>query len=263
MTHEYFTTTDGQNIFCTVWNETKRPRAIVLIMCGIDDTIERYQEFAEYLNVNGYAVFGTCNIVENTADAFDKSVNAHTQIIKYLKTRFRLPVLIFGHAWGAFIAQKLLMQADLCTAGVCMSGAGKYSYGMLNTLNAISWIGKKLFGDAAPARMIENLFPMRGRNKQIQYLNYGFYHSLFQNLDKMKYENECQTPLLIISGGQDAFTMRGRLAQQRYNAYQGHNADSLTVIIYPDADNDLMSPVSFDEMKKDVLEFFNSAVFRQ
>ena len=68
MTHEYFTTTDGQNIFCTVWNETKRPRAIVLIMCGIDDTIERYQEFAEYLNVNGYVVFGTCNIVENTAE---------------------------------------------------------------------------------------------------------------------------------------------------------------------------------------------------
>jgi hypothetical protein len=56
--------------------------------------------------------------------------------------------------------------------------------------------------------------------------------------------------------------MRGRLARHLYNAYQGYNTESLTVIIYPDADNDLMSEISFGDMKKDVLEFFNSSIFR-
>lgn len=262
MTHEYFTTVEGHKLYCTIWNKVKNPRAVVLVICGIDDTIERYQEFAEYLNQHGYIVFGACNNIENNQYAFDKSVNLHTQIIKYLKYRFDLRVLIFGHSWGAFVAQKLLMLPGLCTAGVCMSGAGKYSDGMLNTLRTISWIGKTVFGPDASARLIEKTFPMRGKNKQIKYLNYGFYYSLFRNLEEMKYENECKTPLLIISGGQDAFTMRGRLARHLYNAYQGYNTESLTVIIYPDADNDLMSEISFGDMKKDVLEFFNSSIFR-
>ncbi len=289
-----FNASDGRKIFCSVWDDAKRPIGVVQIVHGMDEDMRRYIRFAQFLNKNGYIVFGddhrahgrTAGAVEKIGkadgdtDVFASTVLDEFRILRYLKRKYKLPVFLFGHGYGSFIVQRLLSQTNLCAAGVCMSGGARYALGVLWLARVIAWCGKKIWGLDACARFIEFWSPINGivsgpyqltrdgnerRARQLMQtgrkcFSYGFYYSLFKNLMNMTYDVCPTTPLLFVSGGRDIVNMNGRLASALYNAYKMQDLQNLTLIIYPQAKHDLLFDLDWENVQKDILDFFNDNI---
>lgn len=292
MKEEIFTANDGKRLACTLWDNVKNPVGVVQIIHGMDEHVRRYDRFAKFLNKNGYIAFGDDHRAHGKTaadiskigqpngdkDLFAATVSDELEIMKYLKKKYKKPIFLFGHSYGSFITQRLMEETNLPTAGVCLSGSAKYPMAFLMIATFTAWVGKKLFGPDAPARFIEFFSPIRGKidggskltrdtaqaaahdadPMRAKYFSYGFYYSFFKNLMKLSGDANPETPLLIISGSRDLVSMNSRLAMSLYRAYQGHNMENLTVIIYPDARHELLMETNYNEVQHDILEFFNS-----
>ena len=294
MTEIAFTARDGKKLICSLWNNVTRPIGVVQIIHGMDEHVGRYERFAKFLNKHGYIVFGDdhrahgrsaadiskIGMPDGDSDLFASTVSDEIAITKYLRRKYKLPVLIFGHSYGSFITQRIIQEPDLAAAGVCLSGSAKYPMALLMPLLVISFIGVKLFGPDAPARFLEYFSPIRGTTNgtskltrdtaqaaahdadpfRARYFSYGFYYSLFKNLFKLSGYVDCNLPVLIISGERDLVSMNSRLATSLYNIYKSQNTDNVTLIIYPGARHELLMETNYAQVQRDVLNFFNSVI---
>lgn len=288
-----FTAKDGKKIFCSLWDNVKHPIGVVQLIHGMDEHVRRYERFAIFLNKNGYIVFGddhrahgrTAGDVskigktDGDPDLFASIVSDEIHINKYLKNKYKLPVLIFGHSYGSFITQRVIEEPNLTIAGVCLSGSAKYPLSFILPALIASFIGQTLFGPDAPARFIEYFSPIRGKTKngeskltrdkkqaclhdkdpeKSRYFSYGFYYSMFKNLLKLSGYVNPNTPVLIISGSKDLVSFNGRFAKKLYHKYKSENLKNLTLIIYPGARHELLMEINYKQVQKDILNFFNS-----
>ena len=263
MKETIFTTTDGQKLACVIWDTVKNPVGVVQIIHSIDEHIRRYDNFAKYLNKNGYIVFGNDHRVNGKTggigqdDIFMSIVNDEIQILEYLKSKYKLSVFLFGHSYGSFITQRVMECSDLCAAGVCISDSAQFPLWFLRLGAMIAWVGAKLRGPNAPAKLLEHFSPIRD-TIHTEYFSYGFYYSLFHNLIQISYNVNCNMPILIISGGADLVSRNASLVGGLYKAYQAHNIENLTVIIYPDVRHELLTELNYPDIQRDILDFFNS-----
>jgi len=297
MKEEIFIAGDGQRLVCSLWDTVENPIGVVQIIHGMDEHIVRYERFAKFLNQHGYIVFGDDHRAHgrtaitpdkigkpgHTQDLFRATMGDELEIMRYLKRRYALPLLLFGHSYGSFIAQRLISDTNICTAGVCLSGSAKYPEWMLEIARAIAWAGVKIHGADAPARTLELFSPIRGnshgaskltRDKaqadahaadplRAKYFSYGFYYSLFDNLLHLQQKACTETPMLIISGGNDLVSFNARFAKSLYRAYKAQDMRYLTFIIYPGARHELLMETNYIEVQRDILDFFNSAIHKQ
>lgn len=290
-----FNARDGKILMCSLWDNVPHPVGVVQIIHGMDEHVMRYDRFANFLNKHGYIVFGddhrahgrTAGVVTNIGktngerDLFTATVDDEIEITKYLRRKYKLPVLLFGHSYGSFITQRIIQEPNLAAAGACLSGSAKYPLALLAPMATAAFIGMKLFGPDAPARFLEYFSPIRGRTMRgdsrltrdtvqvaahdadpmrAQYFSYGFYYSLFKNLIKLSgYANQ-KLPMLIISGGRDMVSLNGRFANSLYRMYRAGGVENLTFIIYPGARHELLMETNFAQVQRDVLKFFNSVV---
>lgn len=290
-----FNARDGKILMCSLWDNVPHPVGVVQIIHGMDEHVMRYDRFAIFLNKHGYIVFGddhrahgrTAGVVTNIGktngerDLFTATVDDEIEITKYLRRKYKLPVLLFGHSYGSFITQRIIQEPNLAAAGACLSGSAKYPLALLAPMATTAFIGMKLFGPDAPARFLEYFSPIRGRTMRgdsrltrdtvqvaahdadpmrAQYFSYGFYYSLFKNLIKLSgYANQ-KLPMLIISGGRDMVSLNGRFANSLYRMYRAGGVENLTFIIYPGARHELLMETNFAQVQRDVLKFFNSVV---
>ena len=290
-----FNARDGKILMCSLWDNVPHPVGVVQIIHGMDEHVMRYDRFANFLNKHGYIVFGddhrahgrTAGAVTNIGktngerDLFTATVDDEIEITKYLRRKYKLPVLLFGHSYGSFITQRIIQEPNLAAAGACLSGSAKYPLALLAPMATAAFIGMKLFGPDAPARFLEYFSPIRGRTMRgdsrltrdtvqvaahdadpmrAQYFSYGFYYSLFKNLIKLSgYANQ-KLPMLIISGGRDMVSLNGRFANSLYRMYRAGGVENLTFIIYPGARHELLMETNFAQVQRDVLKFFNSVV---
>ena len=290
-----FNARDGKILMCSLWDNVPHPVGVVQIIHGMDEHVMRYDRFAFFLNKHGYIVFGddhrahgrTAGVATNIGktngerDLFTATVDDEIEITKYLRRKYKLPVLLFGHSYGSFITQRIIQEPNLAAAGACLSGSAKYPLALLAPMAMAAFIGMKLFGPDAPARFLEYFSPIRGRTMRgdsrltrdtvqvaahdadpmrAQYFSYGFYYSLFKNLIKLSgYANQ-KLPMLIISGGRDMVSLNGRFANSLYRMYRAGGVENLTFIIYPGARHELLMETNFAQVQRDVLKFFNSVV---
>lgn len=290
-----FNARDGKILMCSLWDNVPHPVGVVQIIHGMDEHVMRYDRFAIFLNKHGYIVFGddhrahgrTAGVVTNIGktngerDLFTATVDDEIEITKYLRRKYKLPVLLFGHSYGSFITQRIIQEANLAAAGACLSGSAKYPLALLAPMATTAFIGMKLFGPDAPARFLEYFSPIRGRTMRgdsrltrdtvqvaahdadpmrAQYFSYGFYYSLFKNLIKLSGYANPELPMLIISGGRDMVSLNGRFANSLYRMYRAGGVENLTFIIYPGARHELLMETNFAQVQRDVLKFFNSVV---
>lgn len=255
MKQEYFTAQDGVRLLCQLWCGDGPVRGVVQIITGTDPDIKQYARFARFLVQNGYAVFVSSHRQEHDTDIYSAIVSDELEILHYLKTKFNVPVFLFGYGFGSFITQSLMDRTNLCAAGVCMASTGRYSRAFLWAGLSVSWIGQSLWGRDACARFIDFFSPLRDKC-----FSYGFYYSLFKNLMRLNYISCPDMPLLIISGGRDSYCLNGRLAMSLYRAYGGDNVENLTLIIYPGARHELLHDDNYNDVYRDILEFLDNSL---
>lgn len=170
----------GKGIFLRVWNEVQAPKAVIQIIHGMVEHSGRYDEFAKYLNKNGYIVYADDHrghgetasqydeygyLGENGFNAIVEDERIITSIIK--KENPNIPVYILGHSFGSFISQHYITKYSDYIDGIIFSGSCKREGIDLKLGCIILKLQKLLFNEKKEAKLI-NKVAFLGFNKKFE-----------------------------------------------------------------------------------------------
>lgn len=119
-----FANSRGQTLFTQSWtpiNSEVQMKALVILLHGLNEHSGRYNEFAMYLNAQGYGVFGMDWIGHGGSDglhgyveSLDHVVADTLEYIERVKAEYPgLPCFIYGHSTGGSIALKAAYQPEV------------------------------------------------------------------------------------------------------------------------------------------------------
>lgn len=136
-TDHYFDSCGEGRIHYCRWTPEAEPRAVVQILHGIAEYVERYDDFANYLTSLGYLV-----VAENHM-GHGKSISKQTtqgyfaggwfaavadsyHLLELIKEEYpQLPYVLFGHSMGSFMTRTILAkypESGIAAAVICGTG---------------------------------------------------------------------------------------------------------------------------------------------
>ena len=272
----------GVEITFYVW-PIEKPKAIVQISHGLGDHARRYDHLAEALNKAGYSVYADDhrghgvtgkkqvasgqtktmgNLGPGGIKAAFEQVHEFTNLIKAENPGTKLVLL--GHSYGSFIAQKLVNQysneydavilsgSSLLVPGVLGAGAFNKKWDKELGATGYEWlsrdpeVGKKFVADeytfyAAAAKV------------------FGIPNGLQLFFTPKKGIKE-DLPLLIQAGSDDPIggTKGNEMLANTYRNKCG--LDNVTAIIYHEGRHEMYNETNKDEVIKDLLAFIKANV---
>ena len=125
---------DEKELMVTLWDDVKAPVAVVQVLHGMCEHMERFDEFAKVLNKAGFIVLGsdlrshgytdkeTLGLVEDE-NIFEESVSDALELSAYAKVKYRLPIIVFGQGYGSFLLQRYLSYTCAQIHGAILSGS--------------------------------------------------------------------------------------------------------------------------------------------
>lgn len=148
---------------------TDNPKGVVIILSGMEEYILRYDEFAKFLNENGYNVYSidhygqglncpdksTLGLVPKSF--FSKSVRNFDDLAKKYEIKGK-PLIIFGHSMGSFMVQDYIQRFSKhpTKAIICGSngqnGALAYKFGY-----PLARLICKIKGEEKQAKLLKSL----------------------------------------------------------------------------------------------------------
>lgn len=171
MKTEKFKSFDGTMLQCYVWDDVRNPKGVVQISHGMAEHARRYDDFAKYLNKNGFVVFaddhrahGMTSTKQSAkgiagyhkGDIFNDTVEDQVAITKYLKNKFNRPVIYLGHSYGSMMGQRYI-EIDTERAGAILCGSAMMKGGVLSAGCAVSNMQYKLLGGEKKANLLDKM----------------------------------------------------------------------------------------------------------
>lgn len=258
MKTEIFKGADGKDISLKVWDDVENPRGVVQIIHGMAEHITRYNDFAEYLNANGFIAVGDDHRAHGDTDPdalglagegdlFEKTVADEKGITALVKERYGLPVVVLGHSYGSFLTQRYISLGTSDIAGCILMGSAAMEGMIVNLGRKIA--GRKMKKGEKDKR--GNFFAAQtfvkydkkikdGLNgwlcrdpEQVGKFNVdpqcnftcsnGFYYYFFGGMQSIMHDEgeniRKDLPLLVISGDCDGVGGYGKLVKKLYKRY--------------------------------------------
>ena len=282
---------ENKDLTCYVWDDVKNPKAVIQIIHGMKEHAKRYDNFAKFLNKNGYIAFAsdlrghgeTCGdskfLGHTNGDIFKESVSDQVILTEKLIKRFDLPVYVVGHSYGSFIAQRYAQICNLSNKVVlCGSAYTKTTEMFFGYI--VSLLTAIFKGNHAKAKMIEHFsFDVYEKNfknnnwltqdeeifKQYKLDPYCgimfpvcFYKSFFKNLLQNYKDLKLIVPekqIFIISGENDPVNKNGKLAQKLYNVYKKNNI-KCNIKLYKNGRHEILNETFKEDVFLDIISFF-------
>jgi len=167
----------NNTLYTSVYDEIENPKGVIQVIHGINEHGKRYEEFAKYLNSEGYIVYITDHVSQGLSRTSDDNEvvyfgkNGDQVLVDGLiatKNRIEkdypnLKVYLFGHSLGSMIIRKYLINYDNTYSKIIINGGG---YAPTKGLSTAIFIGglMKLFGKKKPSDMFDSQF----RNTQLR-----------------------------------------------------------------------------------------------
>ena len=219
---------DDYEVAMSIWVPDGEAKGIVQIFHGMVEHIDRYDDFAKYLNSKGYIVAGDDHRGHGRTakkeylgqvpfgHTYFDTIDDEKIITAFLKEKYpNLPVFVFAHSYGSFLGQGYIQQNSKEIDGCILSGSAKMDGPEVGIAKSVSAMQYKLCGRDKPANLIKNLtfgqyekpFKKEKRvnawlNRDVEecekynndpYCNYtmsiAFYKNFFDGLSKI-YEDE-------------------------------------------------------------------------
>ncbi|MDD3250198.1 MAG: lysophospholipase [Smithellaceae bacterium] len=128
-----FKAQDGKSIYWKGWTPDNTPKAVVHVIHGYAEHIDRYGNVVGEFLPAGYAVFGTDHRGHGKSEgkrghvmSFQEFIDDEKQFQReVIRTKFpNLPCFVLGHSMGSLIAMNLVEQSAEGIRGLVLSGTG-------------------------------------------------------------------------------------------------------------------------------------------
>lgn len=271
------------------------PKYVLIISHGMAEHAERYNDFANYLNQHSCAVFAINHMGHGESiekeelghwpkNGFNICVNNLFALTQHAKQVYpNVPIILFGHSMGSFIAQEYIKCFSDSIDGVILSGSSKagllHKSGNLlaNVLFACgdnhkknNFLNKLSFGSFnksfKPNR--SNFDWLSSDNQQVdKYIEdplcgfvctTGFFKGFFKGLSKLnkKIDNiDKNLPIYIMSGSKDPVGSFGKGVINLYNMYVKNDMTNVNIKLYENGRHEMLNEVNQMEVYMDIMSW--------
>lgn len=163
------------------WEPEGQPRAVMQIIHGIAEFVERYDDFAKYLNTKGILVVAEDHMGHGQSINGDgiqgyfhggwfTAVEDSMQLLEDTKKEFpELPYILFGHSMGSFMARTILCKYPDCglTAAVICGTGWQPAFALPALIKVVEGICK-VSGETKPNEKLQNMV-FGSYNKKVEH----------------------------------------------------------------------------------------------
>ena len=302
----YFNSSTGKNkIHARMCVPDAEPRAIVQIIHGIAEYIDRYDEFMSFLADNGIIAVGTDHLghgksIESEEQtgffAYDNGWDYAVRDEEVLRLAMHenypeLPIIVFGHSMGSFMARTLLIRYPDAFNAAIISGTGNQSAALVN-------------GGLFMGNLVTGLKGAHHYSKFLNNLAFGSYNKIYDNpkteydwlsrdeANVQKYIDDplcgfipsCSLfrdmmtgvkfitnkknltamnkdmPVYFMSGDMDPVGECGKGVQKAYNNFLEAGMKDVSIKLYPGGRHEMLNEINKDEVYTDILTWLGSKI---
>ncbi|MBP3329427.1 MAG: lysophospholipase [Clostridia bacterium] len=281
-------------------DDPEKVKGIFQIVHGMAEHTDRYAEFARFLTAIGFAVFAGDHIGHGRSikteddlgyfgekDGWKAFVNdAHTITLRAKKEFPGVPVVLFGHSMGSFVARSYISQyaEDIDAAIICGTSGPNPAAGMgIKLANAVA----KIKGSRYRSKFINSVafgsYNKRSANKddngfgwlttdraEVKKYNddplcgYLFtakgFTDLFGVLDSVS-KKECfektpaSLPILLIAGKEDPVGSYGPGVEKVYDEYVKTGHKKVTIKLYDRMRHEILNEFGKEEVMVNIAQW--------
>lgn len=302
----YFNSSTGKNkIHARMCVPDAEPRAIVQIIHGIAEYIDRYDEFMSFLADNGIIAVGTDHLghgksIESEEQtgffAYDNGWDYVVRDEEVLRLAMHenypeLPIIVFGHSMGSFMARTLLIRYPDAFNAAIISGTGNQGAALVN-------------GGLFMGNLVTGLRGAHHYSKFLNNLAFGSYNKIYDNpkteydwlsrdeANVQKYIDDplcgfipsCSLfrdmmtgvkfitnkknltamnkdmPVYFMSGDMDPVGECGKGVQKAYNNFLEAGMKDVSIKLYPGGRHEMLNEINKDEVYTDILAWLESKI---
>ena len=302
----YFNSSTGKNkIHARMCVPDAEPRAIVQIIHGIAEYIDRYDEFMSFLADNGIIAVGTDHLghgksIESEEQtgffAYDNGWDYVVRDEEVLRLAMHenypeLPIIVFGHSMGSFMARTLLIRYPDAFNAAIISGTGNQGAALVN-------------GGLFMGNLVTGLKGAHHYSKFLNNLAFGSYNKIYDNpkteydwlsrdeANVQKYIDDplcgfipsCRLfrdmmtgvkfitnkknltamnkdmPVYFMSGDMDPVGECGKGVQKAYNNFLEAGMKDVSIKLYPGGRHEMLNEINKDEVYTDILAWLGSKI---
>ena len=293
----YSPSVDGvHQLHTLLWIPEGEVKAVLQIVHGMSEHIERYDEFGRYLAGRGVAVVGHSHLGHGRTAKDEEELgwfgwpDGNEYLIGDIhrtreKTRFRfpgVPYYILGHSMGSFLTRQYLGLHGGGLAGAVIMGTSDLPNALLKTAEKLClWMGKRK-GWRYRSPFIDG-FVIRGFEKKLgigwlskndesnrryqddpmcgfAFTLNGFYH-FFRTVQRVNaLEAAAQmpkdVPILFVSGGEDPVGSNGRGVRAVFRRWQKQGAQA-QIRLYDGMRHEILNEVDRLQVYEDIDNWMN------
>jgi len=152
------------------WTPEGEPKAVVQILHGIAEFVERYDDFANFLTRHGFLVVAEDHMGHGQSingegirgyfhGGWFTAIEDSMQLMQDVKTDYSdLPYILFGHSMGSFMARTILCKYPDCglTAAVICGTGWQPAFALPALIRVVEAVCKKS-GETDPNEKLQNL----------------------------------------------------------------------------------------------------------
>ena len=163
-----FKSFDNKEIAYCLWDDVKEKKAVVQIVHGMAEHILRYDDFAKFLNSNGYIVIGDDHRAHGRTEGesrrgisdkncFDNTVRDLEMLSDIAIKKYKLPLFVLGHSYGSFLTQKYIQLRSDRIKGAVLSGSAFMGSALVKLGKLIANLQGAFIDHEKPAKLISKL----------------------------------------------------------------------------------------------------------
>lgn len=166
----YIPSKDGvHRLHVVLWEPEGEVRAVLQISHGMVEMIDRYEDFALFLNRYGYAVIGNDHLGHGLTAGNDgdlgyfcpRNMSATVvadlhRVTRYARKKYKhKPYFLLGHSMGSFMARRYLMTYGMDLDGAVICGTGSQGWLVLAAGTIVAGGMRLLLGDRYRSQFLE------------------------------------------------------------------------------------------------------------
>jgi alpha-beta hydrolase superfamily lysophospholipase len=299
--HSVLRASDGREIKLFAWLPEQESRYVMILSHGMAEHIQRYEAFALACNAAGIAVYGANHrghgddaaVLGHYADdnGWQKVLSDLDLIVDDVAQRHAVPLVLFGHSMGSFIAQQYTILHGRKLNGLVLSGSNYQHPIMYKLAILVSKIEKIRIGARAPSRCLDFVLfgtfnhqfkPTRTPSDWLsrdpvqvdKYINDEycgfpcspqFWLDFMSGLIAISQKSEIakipnQLPIYILSGDKDPVGLQGQGVLALKQHITNNGCEQVQCKLYPGGRHEMLNESNANEVFNDITDWVASTI---